>query len=59
MIIDILFLAMMMMAVFQGLRNGLIVAVFSIVGWIIGLYAAFKFSGMAADYLKEKIDVSA
>jgi membrane protein required for colicin V production len=58
MVIDLLFLGMMMMAVFNGARNGLIVALFSAIGWILGLIAAFKFSGVAADYLDDIIDVS-
>ena len=58
MIIDLLFLGMMMLAVFNGARNGLIVALFSMVGWLVGLYAAFNFSNLAADYLKDRINVS-
>jgi len=58
MLIDLFFLAMMAMAVFNGLRNGLIMAVFSLVGWILGLYAAFKFSDLAANYLKESLELS-
>lgn len=58
MIIDILFLGMMMMAVFNGFRKGLIVALFSTIGWILGLYAAFKFSDVASEYLKDVVDVS-
>jgi membrane protein required for colicin V production len=58
MVIDLLFLGMMMLAVFNGARNGLIVALFSAIGWILGLIAAFKFSGVAADYLDNIIDVS-
>lgn len=58
MVIDLLFLGMMMLAVFNGFRNGLIVALFSIIGWIVGLYAAFKFSYLAAEYLDSIIDVS-
>ena len=58
MAIDILFLAMMAMAVFKGLRNGLIVALFSMVGWIIGLFAAFKLSDVAAGYLKGSLNLS-
>ncbi len=57
--IDLLFLGMMAMAVFKGIRNGLIVAVFSIVGWIVGIIAAFKFSDIAASYLKGTLDMSA
>lgn len=58
MLIDILFLSMMAMAIFKGLRNGLIVAIFSVVGWILGLMAAFRFSAVASNYLKGSVDVS-
>jgi membrane protein required for colicin V production len=58
MLIDILFLSMMAMALFKGLRNGLIVAIFSIIAWILGLLAAFKFSYIAANYLKESLNMS-
>lgn len=56
--IDILFLGMLAMAVFKGIKNGLIVAVFSIVGWIVGIIAAFKFSDVAASYLQGTFDIS-
>ncbi len=56
--IDLLFLGCMILAVINGIRNGLIVALFSIIGWIIGLYAAFRFSSVAATYLDDLIDVS-
>ena len=58
MVIDIVFLVMMMFAVFQGIRNGLIVGLFSVIGWIVGLIAAFRFSDLAADYLKTMFDLS-
>ena len=58
MVIDLLFLGMMAIAVFKGLRNGLIVAIFSIVGWILGLIAAFKFSDVAARYLEGTLNLS-
>lgn len=58
MILDILFLGMLAMAIFKGFQNGLIVAVFSIVAWIVGLVIALRFSYVAADYLKPLIDVS-
>jgi membrane protein required for colicin V production len=52
MAIDILFLVAMVLAVLKGLRNGLIIALFSLIGWVLGLFAAIKFSGVAAGYLK-------
>jgi membrane protein required for colicin V production len=48
----------MILAVYKGARNGLIIAVFSIIGWILGLVAALKFSGAAADYLKGSLNLS-
>ena len=59
MLIDVLFLGMMVIAVFKGIRNGLIVAIFSIVGWILGIFAAFRFADVAAGYLKGSINMSA
>jgi membrane protein required for colicin V production len=58
MLIDLLFLGMMAVAVFKGIRNGLIVAIFSIVGWILGIYAAFRFADVAAAYLKGFLEIS-
>ena len=49
---------MMAIAVFKGIRNGLIVAIFSIVGWILGIIAAFKFADVAAGYLKGLVSMS-
>ena|SRR5688500_10238972 len=58
MLIDTFFLGMTFIAVFKGIKNGLIVAIFSIVGWILGIIAAFKFSDVAADYLKGSLNMS-
>ena len=56
--LDVVFLLMMITAVIKGLRNGLIVAVFSIIGWILGLYAALKFSDALAELLKDSFNIS-
>lgn len=53
--IDILFLGAMLLAVYKGLRNGLVIAVFALVAWVIGLFAALKFSGLAAAYLTDYV----
>jgi membrane protein required for colicin V production len=58
MLIDLLFLAMMAIAVFKGIKNGLVVAIFSIIGWILGIFAAFRFADVAAGYLKGTLDMS-
>ena len=59
MLIDNLFLAMLAIAVFKGIKNGLIIAIFSIVGWVLGIFAAFRFANVAAGYLKGVVDMSA
>ncbi|MBL7734008.1 MAG: CvpA family protein [Chitinophagaceae bacterium] len=56
--IDILFLIAMAMAIIKGLRQGLIVALFSALGWIIGLAAALKLSAVAAGYLEHSLNTS-
>ena len=57
MLIDILFLGMMLLAIFKGIRNGLIIAIFSVIGWILGLIAAFKFAGLAANFLEGSLNI--
>lgn len=56
--IDILFLTAMAMAVIKGLRQGLIVALFSLLGWMIGLAAAMKLSAVTAVYLEQSLNIS-
>lgn len=54
MAIDIIFLVLLITAIFKGLRNGLLLAVFSLVGWIVGLVAALKLSASVANYLRQE-----
>lgn len=42
---------MIVLAIFKGLSKGLIVAIFSILAFIIGIAAALKLSAVAANYL--------
>ncbi len=49
----------MVIAVLKGYRKGLIVALFSIIAFIIGLAAALKLSAVAASYLKDSVNISA
>ena len=58
MLIDILFLLFMLIAVFKGLRQGLIIAVFSAVAFVAGLAAAIKLSATVASWLKDSMNVS-
>ncbi len=59
MIIDILFLVCMIVAIFRGLQQGLILAVFSVVAIIAGLAAAIKLSALVAEHLSGTLHVSA
>jgi len=49
----------MVLAFFKGVKNGLVLAVFSLVGLIVGLAAAIKLSVLVAGYLKDTVNVSA
>lgn len=58
MIIDVIFLILMVLACFKGLSKGLIVAVFSILAFIIGLAAALKLSAAVSVKLAGHMDSS-
>ena len=51
MIIDIAFLLFIIMAIFKGLSKGLVLGIFSLLAFIIGLAAALKLSAVVAGYL--------
>ncbi len=53
MIIDIVFLVLIAVASYKGYHKGFITAVFSILGFIVGLAAALKLSTTAASTLQE------
>jgi membrane protein required for colicin V production len=58
MIVDLVFAILMILALIQGYRRGLIVAVFSFISIIIGLAAAIKLSAVVAERLGHSIKVS-
>jgi membrane protein required for colicin V production len=58
MIIDLIFLVLMILAVFKGMSKGFIVAVFSLLAFIIGLAAALKLSATVAAHLHEKMNIT-
>lgn len=58
MIIDIIFAILLIIAIFKGLRRGFIIAIFSVLAFIIGLAAAMKLSTVAADYLGNSTNIS-
>ena len=59
MIIDLLYLIVLLLALFKGLKKGLVVALFSFVALFVGLVAAMKLSAVVAAYLKGSVEVSA
>jgi len=59
MLIDIILVVLMIMALVKGARKGFVVALFSMIGFIVGLIAAVKLSTVVAAYLDESINVSA
>lgn len=59
MLIDFTFAALLILAIIKGYQKGLILAIFSILAFIVGLAAALKLSTIVAAYLKDSISVSA
>lgn len=59
MIIDIVFIVLLIMAVIKGWQRGLIIAVFSVIGLIVGMVAAMKLSTLVAEWLKDSTSISA
>src|SRR5689334_13478331 len=59
MLIDLVFALIIVMAIIKGYQKGLIIAVFSMIAFIIGLAAALKLSTVVAAYLKDNTSVSA
>jgi membrane protein required for colicin V production len=58
MFIDVIVLVLLLVALFKGLRKGLIVALFSFLAFIVGLAAALKLSSVMAAYLGSNISIS-
>jgi len=57
MFIDVACLFLLIMAIFKGLRNGLIIGIFSFLAFIIGLAAALKLSTVAAEYIGSNTNI--
>lgn len=53
MLIDIAFSFVMIIAVFKGYSKGLVVGIFSLLAFIIGIAAALKLSAIVAQYLED------
>ena len=58
MIIDIIVAIILILAVIKGFRQGLIVALFSVIAFIVGLAAAIKLSVVVAGYIGQAVNVS-
>jgi len=58
MVIDIIIVVLLALAVIKGYQRGLIIAIFSVVAFIIGLAAAIKLSAVVAGYIGNAVKVS-
>ncbi len=58
MLIDIIFAVLLVLAIFRGYRQGLIIGLFSLVAVIIGLAAAMKLSVVAATWIGKEVNVA-
>jgi membrane protein required for colicin V production len=58
MLIDIICVILLVMAIFKGFSQGLIVALFSLVALLIGLAAATKLSAVVASHLQKNMHVT-
>jgi membrane protein required for colicin V production len=58
MVIDFIAVGLIILSIIKGLRNGLVVAVFSLLAFIVGLAAALKLSVVVADYLGTNTHIS-
>lgn len=58
-LIDIITLLVLALAVFKGIRNGLLMAIFSFTALLLGLLAAIKLSAITAAWLEGTVNLSA
>lgn len=58
MFIDFIAIGIIILSIIKGFRNGLVVAIFSLLAFIIGLAAALKLSAIVAAYLGTAINIS-
>ncbi|HYC28349.1 MAG TPA: CvpA family protein [Chitinophagaceae bacterium] len=58
MIIDLIYAVILVIAIFKGIRRGFIIAIFSVLAFIIGLAAAMKLSTVVAGYLENSTNIS-
>ena len=58
MFIDIIAVVLVILAIIKGFSKGLVVAIFSLLAFVIGLAAALKLSAVVAEYLGTNINIS-
>ena len=58
MILDLIFVVILVLAIYKGYQRGLIVGIFSLLAIIIGLAAAMKLSTVVAGYIGKAVKVS-
>jgi membrane protein required for colicin V production len=58
MLLDIILVALLVLACIKGFRRGLIVGLFSFIAIIVALAAAMKLSNLVANYLGENVNLS-
>jgi membrane protein required for colicin V production len=58
MFIDFITIGLIVLAIIKGFRNGLVVAIFSLLAFVIGLAAALKLSAVVAEYLGANTAIS-
>ena len=58
MLIDGIFAVLILLACIKGYQKGLIIAIFSIIAFIVGLAAALKLSAFVASRLSDSVSVS-
>jgi len=58
MILDIIVAIILILAIIKGYKQGLIVALFSVIAFIVGLAAAMKLSVVVAGYIGKAVNIS-
>lgn len=58
MFIDIISIVLVFLAIIKGFSKGLVVAIFSLLAFIVGLAAALKLSAVVAEYLGSNTNIS-
>lgn len=59
MLIDLVFAVLIVLAMIKGYQKGFVIAVFSVLAFILGLAAALKLSTLVAAYLSDSVNISA